>query len=564
MTINFSLDNKKFSVAILSDKYCIDFENFNARLLVRKEERMEQEWAALNINLIRKTNRWLLFEGDETGDIEAGQYEHSVQVMRTDGSWMEISKGRLNYELSDGQANPPLPDTDCADAEWILINTNGEEISSGAIGSGLSDIITAPDSQITIQDKFQNVILQDSIPSNNSKTFTVNTELPVKNTAGDEVGTEINEEIIVGDSRLIAKDSAGNNLGTAEIPAEETREIVLPDSVHIVKNQDGKILIETSLIAGQHKTSEIWAKDYRPLIFKYDTRLSGDNEIILSRTGNYEKHITIKDMQGDILEEYWTTDNNIVNTNHQVGEYFVEVRQRAGNYYSSNTNAITNQVATLTEIVQFGDVIWDTGDLNYLYRRCNELIITAKDVMKFRDGVITGLIAAFDRIKGVAETTWLEQFPWSKVQGNANGFFSNTPNFAKDILELDFKDADILAINNFFTAYQIGGGNGIQTLIIKNMETCVNMTGNIIGPFAWTNGMQKVIFQGLQVSQDMTAWRPADPVNIMLFFLNLGDRTGETQSTITIRTQEWDLLTQEQKDVVEDILVNKNWALSLI
>lgn len=512
------------------------------------------------------------------------------------------------------------------DSTYTLKNTIDGTIEQGSILAEGSKEITAPDSQITIQDKFQNVILQDSIPSNNSKTFTVNTELPVKNTTGDEVGTEIDEEIIVGDSNIIVKDSEDNVLINFDVPAENNEEKAINDSTAIIKDSSGntlksesilaerskditiqdsevtlkntkdkilssenilaegskeitapnsnfkitdfsgnKTFIEGEIASGASEEFEIWAKDYRPLIFKYDTTLSGDNEIILRGTGYYEKHITIKDMQGDILEEYWTTDDNVINTNHPVGEYYVEIRQRDGSYYTSNTNGNRNINNTLTEILQFGDVVWDVGNLQFLYRRCEELIITAKDVMKFRDGVITGLDFAFERIKGVAETTWIEHFPWGKVQGDANHFFSNTPNFAKDTLELDFKDADIFNIGNFFIAYQIGGSNGIQTLIIKNMGSCVNMTGNIIGSsFPWTNGMQKVIFEDLQVSQNMAVWRPTDPINIMLFFLNLGDLTGETQSTITLRSAEWDLLTQEQKDVVEDILVNKNWALSLI
>lgn len=625
MTINFSLDNKKFLVAILSDKYCINFDNFQARLLVRKEERMEQEWAVLNIELIKRTSRWLLFEGDETGDIEAGQYEHSVQVMRTDGSWMEISKGRLNYELSDGQINPSLPDTDCLDAEWILINTNGEEISSGAIGSGLSDIITAPNSQITIKDKFQNTILQDSIPSNESKTFTVNTQLPVKNTAGDEVGTEINEEIIVGDSNIIVKDSEDNVLINFDVPAENNEEKAINDSTAIIKDSSGNTLksesilaerskditiqdsqvtlkntkdeilssenilaegskeitapnsnfkitdfsgntfIEGEIASGASEEFEIWAKDYRPLILKYDTTLSGNNEIRLGATGNDMKYITVKDEQGEILEEFNTNDNTIFITNYPIGKYYIEIRQREGDYFRFSGNNAQIQ-ATLVELVQFGDVIWNSGNLNYLFNACKELVIKANDEMKFREGAITSIAYAFNGIKSVEKSKWIESFPFSQVEGDMNNFFNNTPNFDFDTLTIDFKGAGgIESINNFFAAYQIGGSNGIQTFIIKNMESSLNITGTIIGSSnIWTNGMQKVIFQGLQVSQNMRAWRPTDPVNIMLFFLNLGDRTGETQSTITLRNQEWNLLTQEQKDVVEDILVNKNWALSLI
>lgn len=420
--------------------------------------------------------------------------------------------------------------------DFEIVNTIGAQV-----GEFVNDRIVVADSTYTLKNTADDTIEQGSILAERSKDITIQ------------------------DSQVTLKNTKDEILSSENILAEGSKEITAPNSNFKITDFSGNTFIEGEIASGASEEFEIWAKDYRPLIFKYDTRLTGDNEIILRGTGNYEKHIAIKDIQGDILEEYWTTDSNVINTNHPVGEYYVEIRQRAGNYYTSNTNTATNQTHTLTEIVQFGDVIWNTGDLAYLYQLCSELTITAKDEMKFRKtGDITRIRQAFQGIKGVAETTWIEQFPWSKVQGDANNFFRNTSNFAKDTLELDFKDADILGMGNFFLAYQIGGSKGIQTLIIKNMETCVNMTGNIFGSsFPWTNGMQKVIFQGLQVSQNMSVWRPTDPINIMLFFLNLGDRTGETQSTITIRNQEWDLLTQEQQEVIEDILVNKNWALAL-
>jgi len=426
------------------------------------------------------------------------------------------------------------------DSQAIIKDSSGSTLKSENILAEGSKDITITDSTSTIKDSSGTILYNESIPAEGSKDTTIQ------------------------DSQVTLKNTKDEILSSENILAEGSKEITAPDSNFKITDFSGnKTFIEGGIASGSSEEFKIWAKDYRTLILKYDTTLNGNNEIRLSATGYDMKYIAVKDEQGEILEEFNTSDNTILITNYPIGKYYIEIRQREGDYFRFNGNNAQIQ-ETLVELVQFGDVIWNSGNLNYIFNACTELVIKADDEMKIREGAIT-IVQPFNKVKSIEKSKWIENFPFSQVEGDMNNFFYNTPNFDFDTLTLDFKGAEgIEHMGNFFIAYQLGGSNGIQTFIIKNMESSLNITGTILSSFAWTNGLKKVIFQGLKVSQNMSVWRPTDPINVMLFFLNLGDLTGETQATITLRTQEWDLLSLTQKDVIDEVLINKNWALSLI
>lgn len=109
MSINLSLDNSDFAIPIT-----ISTMKTHARLLLKKEERMSDNWIPFSVDLICYNDRWIVLNAENI-EIEEGQYHYEFQLRGMNGEWTTVSDGRLNYELVPGQENPSFPDEPISD-----------------------------------------------------------------------------------------------------------------------------------------------------------------------------------------------------------------------------------------------------------------------------------------------------------------------------------------------------------------------------------------------------------------------------------------------------------------
>lgn len=483
------------------------------------------------------------------------------------------------------------------DSSFTVKNSEDNVLNQSNILAQGSGEYTVQDSEVIIKDKFGNIIEQEDIPAEGSKEFTVNTELPVKNTEGNEVGTEINGEIIVGDTRFTLKDSAGNNLGTAEIPAEETREAILPDSTAIIKDSEGNTLKSVNILVVGSKDitiqdSEIVVKDtagniilderlkaeeskvfitnqisrYSPCIIKFDTTKTGNRVVAFANQGK-EFYFIIKDEVGNIVREGSSNIMSDTDTVPENGIYYLEIY---GEY--NDTEGIWFRIGgpssswimkeNVVEIVQWGDVLFKS--IRQMWQGCINLEINPKDNINISDD-FTPYAGQFADLKGIKTLDWATYLPWRNA-ANLNSFMNRTSILAPQII-LDMKGVTTQNSVRFLTFTD--DNEQPDRFWIFNMEEWTGWDDASIGSSVAVYGnalieIEDFILFGVIRSTNMSRWRPQKGSSILNFFNNLGDVSNDSQQTITIRTQEWNLLTQEQKDVVEDILVNKNWALSLI
>ncbi|HLS53031.1 MAG TPA: hypothetical protein VK031_03595, partial [Tissierellaceae bacterium] len=463
---------------------------------------------------------------------------------------------------------------------------------------------TVQDSEVVIKDKFGNIIEQDSITAEGSKEFTVNTELPVKNTIGQDVGTEIDGEIIVGDSNITLKDSEDNILSSFDVPAENneekviddstaiikdsegnilksenilaegskdititdststikdssgntlysenilaegTKETTIADSTYVIKNQDGDIIAQGSILA--EGSVEIVVVGYRPLILTYNTNLYTDAIIELPNVGTDPKDIIVRDSLGVVVKTLvGNTDDIVMITDLPAGIYDVEVSMEETSRMIFNPGGRERVQATLVELKQWGDVVWGSN-LNYLFMGCENLMITADDLMKMSTVGVTDRVMtqAFERIGGITNMEWVEALPFYTMT-NIFGLFHQADGVIDVVL--DFNNASYLTVVG-----QMFRDGDFKTITINNMGSTLTATGQILYTTGVPN-LEKVLFNDLQLSQNISGWRNGTAQDYITFFENIGDRSGKDQRTITIRTTEWDKLDANQKDYVDNI-----------
>lgn len=563
------------------------------------------------------------------------------------------------------------------DSSFTVKNSEENILNHSNILAQGSGEYTVQDSEVVIKDKFGNIIEQEDIPAEGSKEFTVNTELDVKNTAGQDVGQEVNGEIIVGDSNItvkdsednilsnfdvpaenneekvindstaiikdsegnilksenilaegskdititdstsiikdsagatlynenilaegtkettitdststikdsngadlyvdsivaqgsnvrtianstnVIKDSAGNTLMTTSILAEGSVETTIADSTYVVKNQDGDIIAQGSILA--QGSVEILVDCFvglRPLILTYNTNLYTDAIIDLSGVGSDPKDIIVRDSLGVVVKSLeGNTDRDVEITDLPAGIYDVEIFMEETSRMSFFAGSSRPRVqATLVEVKQWGDVVWGSA-LSSLFNGCSNLIITANDLMKMETTSVTdrSMVSAFQGITGITNTEWLEALPFFTMTRIDNMF-----NQALGIIDvvLDFNNASHLTnVNNMF---RIGE---FESIIINNMGSTLTATGSILSSNLGGR-LETLILDDLQLSTNISGWRNGTAQDYVNFFESIGDRTGKEQRTITIRTQEWNKLDASQKAYVNQLLLDKNWALA--
>lgn len=508
------------------------------------------------------------------------------------------------------------------DSTFTVKNSEDNVLKEDSILAQGSGEYTVQDSEVVIKDKFGNIIEQDSITAEGSKEFTVNTELPVKNTTGQNVGTEINEEIIVGDSNIIVKDSEDNVLINFDVPAENNEEKAINDSTAIIKDTDNNILKSENILAERSKditiadstsiikdsagatlynesilaegTKDITIQDSQvtikdatgatitttnvlaesnkdvqiqmqksPLILKFNTTLTGNANIGLARIMDSILDIKIYDENGYLV---WEQDNLTANSGDDlvisdlpIGVYTLEI---FAHEYMTLQMYNSNYQLSLVELVQWGDVIW-RDQINNIFRNYTTLRITAKDRMLFTDTVSNlEFIYSFSNISEITNTNWLRYIPFNLVTGGINRMFQQT-SMPKEVV-LDFKGAsNINNLDRMFFRIQGLGGN-METIHIFNMGDIEDAEGQILISGGGFPNLKKVILEDLQLSTNLMDWQEGDAEDYVLFFENLGDRTGKGQRTVAIRTTDWDKLDTNQKDYVDNILNDRNWALAQI
>jgi len=457
----------------------------------------------------------------------------------------EIIVGDSNIKIKDSEDNV-LIDFD------VPAENNGEKVIN--------------DSTAIIKDSEGNTLKSESILAEGSKDITItDSTSTIKDSSGadlyvDSIVAQGSNTRTILDSTNVIKDSAGTTLYNESILAEGSKDTTIQDSQVTIKDATGATITTTNVLAESSKNVQIQMQK-SPLILKFDTTLTGNANIELARIRDSVLDIKIYDENGYLV---WEQDNLTANSGNDliisdltIGIYTLEIF--AHEFMTLQMYNSDNKEA-LVELVQWGDVVW-RDQIDRLFQSCTNLRITANDRMLFTDTVSNlEFYYSFANISEITNNNWMRYIPFNLVEGGIYNMFVQT-SLPKKVV-LDFKDASgITNVSNMFGRYQ-GLGGVMEEIHILNMGDTEDATGNILGSVNNFPNLKTVILEDLQLSTNLRYWIEGDAEDYITFFENIGDRTGKDQRTITIRTTDWDKLDANQKDYVDNILNDRNWALA--
>jgi PKD repeat protein len=141
-----------------------------------------------------------------------------------------------NWVCEDGVVPPPPPPPFCADAGYVLEDTNGGVISSGAIPSGGSANIVAPNGVVSVEDSVGNVLHTVSVESAGSAVQPLaDSSVTVFNSFGAVVDS--GSVLAEGSGTFSVADSAvANSDNSYQVSLPATDALALPDQSIEVNN----------------------------------------------------------------------------------------------------------------------------------------------------------------------------------------------------------------------------------------------------------------------------------------------------------------------------------------
>jgi len=141
-----------------------------------------------------------------------------------------------NWVCEDGVVPPPPPPPFCADAGYVLEDTNGGVISSGAIPSGGSANIVAPNGVVSVEDSVGNVLHTVTVESAGSAVQPLaDSSVTVFNSLGAVVDS--GSVLAEGSGTFSVADSAvANSDNSYQVSLPATDALALPDQLIEVNN----------------------------------------------------------------------------------------------------------------------------------------------------------------------------------------------------------------------------------------------------------------------------------------------------------------------------------------
>lgn len=143
-----------------------------------------------------------------------------------------VASGEVNAEQL---LYPNVVSETGGDANYELVDTDGDLISSGSIPSGDTETIITPDGTVVIKNSGLAVISTQNVKSGDSQDYIVANSVVVLQDSASTMIDSFNVPATAGTTRTVAdsvvtlKDSAGTTISTTNVKATEAKNITAPD-----------------------------------------------------------------------------------------------------------------------------------------------------------------------------------------------------------------------------------------------------------------------------------------------------------------------------------------------
>jgi hypothetical protein len=243
--------------------------------------------------------------------------------------------------------NPIPPFTPiCEDASYLVEYVNGTPIESGTIPSGGSAIIQVPDPSVC-DDAIVNInsVFWDNVPSGGTENIIVR-----QSSGSTQVGSIQGQYFRIADSTAVLKTTSNVTLSTTSIKAEDSEDIVAPDTDIEVNG-----VAEGSVVAGS--TVDIQLSDSLGVVTPTSvTQVGNDFQIVLPDAPPAVTRSTATLMKTGQTTSYRTGDDGDLEAGRDTDFFTL-----AENNPFGNTNRFTDELGGSTYT---NDIVidWSTYD----------------------------------------------------------------------------------------------------------------------------------------------------------------------------------------------------------